>query len=258
MEIKINEKERIDELGINDLKIIQNKEYFCFGTDSVLLANFVESKRSNNVILDLCSGSGVIPVIISAKKKYKKIFGIELQKEMYELLKKNIEYNNLEEKIVGINEDIKNIKEIKKVVLENTNSEKIDIIVCNPPYKTLGTGFKTKHDVKTIAKCEVMCNLEDVIKTSSKLLSKKGRLYLVHKPERLTDLICVGRKYNLEAKEIRFVYPQVNKKASIVLVSYIKEGGNETKVLEPLIEYNEDMSYTKEIYNIYGIDEKQI
>ena len=258
MEIKINENERIDKLGINDLKIIQNKEYFCFGTDSVLLANFVESKRSNNVILDLCSGSGVIPIIISAKKKYKKIFGIELQKEMYELLKKNIEYNNLQQKIVGIKEDIKNIKNIKKIVLENTGSEKVDIIVCNPPYKTLGTGFKTKHDVKTIAKCEVMCNLEDVIKTSSKLLSKKGRLYLVHKPERLADLICIGRKYNLETKEIRFVYPQVNKKASIVLVSYIKEGGNETKVLEPLIEYNEDMSYTKEIYNIYGIDEKQI
>lgn len=256
MEIKINENERIDELGINDLKIIQNKEYFCFGTDSVLLANFVKSESSNNVILDLCSGSGVIPVIISAKKKYKKIFGVELQKEMYELFQKNILYNNLEEKIVDINENIKNIKEIKKEVLENTGSEKVDIIVCNPPYKTLGTGFETKHDVKTIAKCEVMCNLEDVIKTSSKLLSKKGRLYLVHKPERLADLICIGRKYNLEAKEIRFVYPQVNKKASIVLVSYIKEGGNETKVLEPLIEYNEDMSYTKEIYNIYGIDKK--
>lgn len=252
MEIKINEKERIDELGINDLKIIQNKEYFCFGTDSVLLANFVKSDSSNNVILDLCSGSGVIPVIISAKKKYNKIFGVELQNEMYDLFKRNIIYNNLQKKIVGINGDIKNIKEIKRLVLENTASEKIDIITCNPPYKSLGTGFKTKHDVKTIAKCEVMCNLEDVLKTSSKLLSKKGRLYLVHKPERLADLICIGRKYNLEAKEIRFVYPQVNKKASIVLVSYIKEGGNETKVLEPLIEYNEDMSYTKQLIEIYN------
>ena len=252
MEIKINENERIDELGINELKIIQNKEYFCFGTDSVLLANFIKSERKSNVILDLCSGSGVIPVIVSAKKNYKKIFGIELQKEMFDLFKKNILYNNLEEKIVGIHEDIKNVKEIKKVVLENTGSEKIDIIVCNPPYKTLGTGLKTKHDVKTIAKCEVMCNLEDVVKTASKLLSKKGRLYLVHKPERLADLICIGRKYNLEAKEIQFVYPQVNKKASIVLISYIKDGGNETRVLEPLVEYNEDMTYTKEILKIYN------
>lgn len=252
MEIKINENERIDELGINELKIIQTKEYFCFGTDSVLLANFIKSERKSNVILDLCSGSGVIPVIVSAKKNYKKIFGIELQKEMFDLFKKNILYNNLEEKIVGIHEDIKNVKEIKKVVLENTGSEKIDIIVCNPPYKTLGTGLKTKHDVKTIAKCEVMCNLEDVVKTASKLLSKKGRLYLVHKPERLADLICIGRKYNLEAKEIQFVYPQVNKKASIVLISYIKDGGNETRVLEPLVEYNEDMTYTKEILKIYN------
>lgn len=254
MDIKLNDNERIDELGINDLKIIQNKEYFCFGTDSVLLANFVKSESSNNVILDLCSGSGVIPIILSAKKKYKKIFGIELQKEMFDLFKKNILLNNLNENIVPLNGDVKEVKKIKELVLKNTSSEKIDIIVCNPPYKTLGTGFETKHDVKTIAKCEVMCNLEDVLNTSSKLLSKKGRLYLVHKPERLSDLIALGRKYNLEAKEIRFVYPKIDKKASIVLISYIKDGGNETKVLEPLIEYNEDMSYTKEIYDIYGMN----
>jgi hypothetical protein len=110
---------------------------------------------------------------------------------------------------------------------------------------------KTKHDVKTIAKCEVMCNLEDLLKVSSKLLSKGGRLYIVHKPERLSDLIAIGRKYNLEAKEIKFVYPKLNMKPSIVLISYIKDGGNETKVLEPLIEYNGDGSYTKEFLDIY-------
>lgn len=258
MDIFLNENERIDDLGINNLKIIQNKDYFCFGTDSVLLANFLKSENSNNVILDLCSGSGVIPVILSAKKKYKKIFGVELQKEMYELFSKNIIINNLNKKIVSLNENIKNIKEIKKCVIKHTFSEKIDIIVCNPPYKSLGTGFETKHDVKTIAKCEVMCNLEDVFITSSKLLSKKGRLYLVHKPERLSDLITLGRKYKLEPKQIRFVYPKINKKASIVLISYIKEGGNETKVLEPLIEYNEDMTYTKEIYDIYDMDKNNI
>lgn len=256
IEVELNENERLDELGINNLKIIQNKEYFCFGTDSVLLANFVKSENSNNVILDLCSGSGVIPIILSAKKKYKKIFGVELQKEMYELFEKNITFNELNERIVSLNSDIKDIKSIKEFILKNTSSEKIDIIVCNPPYKTLGTGFETKHDVKTIAKCEVMCNLEDIMNTSSKLLGKKGRLYLVHKPERLSDLIVLGRKYNLEAKEIRFVYPKVNKRASIVLISYIKDGGNETKILEPLIEYNDDMSYTKEFYDIYGINKQ--
>lgn len=254
--MKIRKNERIDDLGINDLKIIQNKEYFCFGTDSVLLANFVKSENSNNVILDLCSGSGVIPIILSAKKKYKKIFGVELQSEMYDLFDRNIKINNLEDSIISINENVKNIKDIRKKVTSIMEKDKIDIITCNPPYKEIGTGLTTNHDVKTIAKCEVMCNLEDIFITSSKLLGKGGKLYLVHKPERLSDLIYFGRKYNLEAKEIRFVYPKINKKPSIVLISYRKDGGNETKVLEPLIEYNDDMSYTDEIYRIYGINGK--
>lgn len=254
--MEIRKNERIDDLGINDLKIIQNKEYFCFGTDSVLLANFVKSENSNNVILDLCSGSGVIPIILSAKKKYKKIFGVELQSEMYDLFDRNIKINNLEDSIISINENIKNIKDIRKKITSIMEKDKIDIITCNPPYKEIGTGLTTNHDVKTIAKCEVMCNLEDIFITSSKLLGKGGKLYLVHKPERLSDLIYLGRKYNLEAKEIRFVYPKIDKKPSIVLISYRKDGGNETKVLEPLIEYNDDMSYTDEIYRIYGINGK--
>lgn len=250
--MEIRKNERMDDLGINDLKIIQNKEYFCFGTDSVLLANFVKSENSNNVILDLCSGSGVIPIILSAKKKYKKIFGVELQSEMYDLFDRNIKINNLEDSIISINENVKDIKDIRKKITSIMGKDKIDIITCNPPYKEMGTGLTTNHDIKTIAKCEVMCKLEDIFITSSKLLGKGGKLYLVHKPERLSDLICFGRKYNLEAKEIRFVYPKINKKPSIVLISYRKDGGNETKVLEPLIEYNENMSYTDEIYNIYG------
>lgn len=254
--MEIRKNERIDDLGINDLKIIQNKEYFCFGTDSVLLANFVKSENSNNVILDLCSGSGVIPIILSAKKKYKKIFGVELQSEMYDLFDRNIKINNLEDSIISINENVKNIKDIRKKITSIMEKDKIDIITCNPPYKEIGTGLTTNHDVKTIAKCEVMCNLEDIFITSSKLLGKGGKLYLVHKPERISDLIYFGRKYNLEAKEIRFVYPKINKKPSIVLISYRKDGGNETKVLEPLIEYNDDMSYTDEIYRIYGINGK--
>lgn len=254
--MEIRKNERIDDLGINDLKIIQNKEYFCFGTDSVLLANFVKSENSNNVILDLCSGSGVIPIILSAKKKYKKIFGVELQSEMYDLFDRNIKINNLEDSIISINENVKDIKNIRKKITSIMEKDKIDIITCNPPYKEIGTGLTTNHDVKTIAKCEVMCNLEDIFITSSKLLGKGGKLYLVHKPERLSDLIYFGRKYNLEAKEIRFVYPKINKKPSIVLISYRKDGGNETKVLEPLIEYNYDMSYTDEIYRIYGINGK--
>lgn len=254
MELNINE--RVDDLGINNLKVIQNSKYFCFGTDSVLLANYMRSDSNNNVIVDLCSGCGVIPIIISAKKKYKKIFGVELQKEMYELFERNICLNSLSSKVVSILEDVKNVKGIKEKILESIGSNKVDIVVCNPPYKSIGTGFETNHDVKTVAKCEVKCNLEDIFITSSKLLNQKGKLYLVHKPERLSDLISLARKYSLEPKEIRFVYPRINKKPSIVLISYVKNGGNEMKVLEPLIEYNDDLSFTDEMKRIYGIEKE--
>ena len=131
-------KERVDDLNLNGKKIIQNPEYFCFGIDSVLLANFVESNSSNNVIVDLCSGSGVIPVILSQKKKFKQIYGVELQKEMYELLKRNISINSLEKEIIAINSNIKEFR----------HESKVDVVVCNPPYKEVGTGVQNENKVK--------------------------------------------------------------------------------------------------------------
>jgi tRNA1Val (adenine37-N6)-methyltransferase len=234
--------ERIDDLNLNGKKIIQNPDYFCFGIDSVLLANFVDSNSSKNTIVDLCSGSGVIPVIISQKKKYKNIYAVELQKEMYELLLKNIKLNSLENEIMPVNANIK----------EFTVNEKVDIVVCNPPYKEVGTGVENENSVKYIARHEKECTLEDVFKCSSKILKQKGKLYIVHKPQRLTDLIDYARKYKLEPKKIRFVYPTVVSKPSIVLIEYVYCGGNEMNVLPPLIEYDENGNYTKDILNIYG------
>ncbi len=250
----LNAYERIDDLGINDLKLIQNKNFFCFGTDSVLLANFVSSNNKKNVIMDLCSGSGVIPIILSAKKEYSKIFGVELQDEMFDLLNRNIELNDLKEKIIPIQSDIKDVKYIREKIEDNVKRNSVDIIVCNPPYKTTGTGVLSDGKVKYIARHEVMCNLEDVFITSSKLLNSKGKLYLVHKPDRLSDLISIARKYRLEPKQIRFVYPKIESKPSIVLIEYVRNGGNEVKILEPLIEYDSDGNYTDEIYKIYGIN----
>lgn len=252
-----NNDERIDDLGVNNLKLIQNKKYFCFGTDSALLANFVESNSSNNVIVDLCSGSGVISLIMSAKKKYKKIFAVELQKEMYDLLERNVSLNNCSDKIVPVLEDIKNVKRIREKVVQIMGEEKVDIIVCNPPYKTDGTGILSEGEVKYIARHEVKCTLENVFSTSANLLNTKGKLYLVHKPERIVDLLCIARKYKLEAKKIRFVYPKVKSRPSIVLIEYVRGGGNEVKMLEPLIEYNEYGEYTDEIYEIYGMEKKE-
>lgn len=243
---------RLDDLNLNGLKIYQETNYFCFGIDSVLLANFVDSNSIKNNIIDLCSGSGVIPVIISAKKKYNKIFSVELQDEMYELLEENIKYNNLAEKIIGIKSDINDTNNIKERVRDIIGIDKVDIIVSNPPYKKKGTGISNENKVKYIARHEEKCNLEDIFKTASLLLKSKGKLYLVHKPERLVDLFDLSRKYKLEPKKVRFVNPRVNKAPTIVLIEYIKDGGNELKILDPLIEYDEKGSYTEEIYKIYG------
>lgn len=241
--------ERIDELGVNNMKIIQNDEYFCFGMDSILLANFVKSNSSKNVIVDFCSGSGVISLIISAKSKYKEIFAIEYQTEMFDLLDRNVKINNLENCIKTMNIDIKDTK-----VISNKISENIDIIVCNPPYKEIGTGIINENDIKFNARHESLCTLEDVFVSANKLLNVKGELYLVHKPERLSDLITLARNNNLEPKEIRFVYPKINLKPSIVLIRYVKKGGNELVIDKPLIEYKENGNYTDEIYKMYGID----
>ena len=241
--------ERIDELGINDMKIIQNDEYFCFGMDSILLANFIKSNSSKNIIVDFCSGSGVIPIIISAKNKYKEIYCVEYQDEMFNLLDRNIKLNKLENNIKAINEDIKNVKAISSKIEKN-----IDIIVCNPPYKEIGTGIINENSVKFNARHESLCTLSDIFVYANKLLNVKGELYLVHKPERLADLITLARNNNLEPKEIKFVYPKVNLKPSIVLIRYVKKGGNELIIDKPLIEYTEDGKYTEEIYKMYGID----
>lgn len=236
-------KERIDDLGINGKKIIQNIDYFCFGIDSVLIANFIESNSSKNEIVDLCSGSGVISIIASQKKKYSKIYAVELQKEMYDLLEKNIKLNKLEDKIIPYNLNIKDFN----------ISKKVDIVVSNPPYKEVGTGTENSNDVKYIARHEKECKLEDIFSCTSKILKQKGKLYLVHKPQRLADLITIARKYKLEPKKIRFVYPTTNSMPSIVLIEYVYYGGKELNILPPLYEYDENGNYSKEIHDIYGI-----
>lgn len=245
---------RYDDLGINNMKIIQDDEYFCFGMDSILLANFVKSNSSKNVILDFCSGSGVISIILSAKQKYKKIYAIELQKEMFNILKENVNINSLNDKISIINEDIKNFQKIRENIVENN----IDIIVCNPPYKEIGTGIINENEVKYIARHEAKCKLDDIFSAANKLLNVKGELYLVHKPERMADLITIARANNLEPKLIKYVYPRVDTKPSIVLIKYVKKGGNELIIDKPLIEYKQDGSYTDDIYKLYGIAKEEI
>lgn len=242
--------ERIDDLNLNGKKIIQDTDSFLFGMDSVLLANMV--KANDKIILDLGTGSAVIPVIISQKTQKNKIIGIEVQDKMYKLAKRNVLYNNLQDDIFIFKENIKNVNKIKENILKLTNKDKVDIIVTNPPYKKIGTGTTNDVDEKYIARHEVLCTLEDIFKASSKLLKYKGKMYIVHKPERLVDLLELARKYNLEAKKIRFMQPKKNMKPSIVLIEYVLGGGKECIVDSVLIEYEDDGNYTEEILNIYN------
>lgn len=252
---KLNKSERIDDLNINGLKVVQNKDYFMFGIDSVILSSMVKSTSSSNVIVDFCSGSAVIPILLTTRIKYKKIIGVELQKEMYDLADKNVKLNNLSNDICILNQDIKEYKEIIKYVRENVvKSGNVDVIVCNPPYKEVGTGVINENNVKYIARHEDKCTLEDIFISSSKLLKTKGKLYLVHKPDRLADLICLARKYNLEVKEITMLQPTKTKKPSIVFLEYVKDGNKGVNILPNILEYDEDGNYTDKIKEIYRME----
>ncbi len=248
--------ERIDDLNLNGKRIIQDTDLFLFGMDSVLLANMVKKTNKNTNILDLGTGSMVMPVIISTKTACNKIIGIELQEKMYNLAIKNIKLNNLEDKLQVLNMDIKDVNGIRKRIIDITGKDTVDIVISNPPYKKVGTGTENDTDEKYIARHEVKCTLEDVFKTASKLLKFKGKLYMVHKPERMADLITLARKYNLEIKEITYVLPSIDKKPSIVLLEYVLGGGNECTVNKCIIEYDENGNYTKDIYDIYNMEEK--
>lgn len=254
--IILKENERIDDLNINGLRVIQNKEYFLFGMDSVLLTNFVKGVKSSDVIVDLGTGSMVMPIILSAKTSAKKIVGVELQDEMYELAVKNIALNKLQERLSVVKEDIVNIKGVLSKVEAVTGAETVDIVITNPPYKQIGTGTTNLNSVKYVARHEEKCKLDDIFKLGSRILRSKGKMYIVHKPERIADLICIAREYNLEAKRIRFMQAVIDKPASLVMIEYVKDGGIEARVESVLIEYDENGNYTKDILEIYGMENK--
>lgn len=243
--------ERLDDLNIKGRKILQNTDYFLFGIDTVILANNVKCKPQD-IVMDFCTGTAVIPIIIDAKRECKSLIGIELQEEMYDLAKRNVELNNLGDRIDVLNLDIADVKSIRKYLLDKYGTESVSVITCNPPYKEVGTGLKINCNVKDIAKNEIKCNLETVFKSAASLLKSRGKLYMVHKPERIADLISIARKYNMELKSMRLMQPDITKRASIVLLEYVKDGGNECKIEPTLIEFDEKLNYTKDILDIYN------
>lgn len=234
--------ERIDDLQYKGLKIIQNTEGFCFGIDSVLLTEFAKDMKKNKTIVDLGTGTGIIGILLTKKVEASKVIGVELQKDVAQMAKRSVELNNLQNVMQIINEDVHSLS------LEKNS---FDYIVTNPPYKKRGTGIINKEDKQLISRHETTVNLEEWIEVASNLLKDNGAIYMVHRPERLNEIIQDLRKYKLEPKRIRFVYPKKNKDANLVLIKAVKYANEFLKVEKPLIIYNEDGSYTDEILKIY-------
>lgn len=245
MDIKLKENERIDDLEFKNLKIIQNEKEFCFGMDAVLLSDFAKDIKQNSKILDLGTGTGILPILLSGKIENTKIIGIEIQEKMAEMATRSVKLNNLENRIQIINEDIKNLNNIFE-------KETFDVVVTNPPYKANNTGLKNEYEGKVIARHEIKCNLEDIIFASKNMLKDKGTLYMVHRPERIVDICEILRKYKIEPKIIRFVYPKAGKEANLILVKAVKNAKKFLKIEKPLIIYKENGEYTDEILRIYN------
>jgi tRNA1Val (adenine37-N6)-methyltransferase len=247
-DILLKETERLDDLLCHGLKIIQDREDFCFSLDAVLLANFVTVKKGERVI-DLGTGSGVIPLLLSAKTGASYIAGVEIQERVAERARRSVRYNGLEERVKILTMDLKDAPQL----LEND----FDVVVTNPPYMEVGRGFINPQESKAISKHEIKCSLEDVIRVGAFLLKSKGRFAIVHKPERLVDLMCLMRKYALEPKKIKFAHPKVGKAPNILLIEALKGGKPQLKFCDPVYIHKEDGTYTDELMGIfYGPQEK--
>lgn len=234
-----------DLVYFKDIKIVQDKDYFNFSLDSILLPNFVEITRKTKKILDMCTGNAPIPLILSTKTDAK-IYGVELQKEVYDLAKETIKINNLDNQIELINDNIKNLKKI-------FDTETFDIITCNPPYfKKKDDSIINENKVKSIARHEIEMKLEDVMIISKALLKNEGSLALVHRTDRLIEIIELMKKHNIEPKRMRLIYPKVNMESNLVLIDGRKNGKEGLKILPPLYIHNDDNSYTSEVLEMFG------
>ena len=232
-------------LNFRDNIIYQNDDYFAFSLDSVLLANFVTIKLSDKKIIDFCTGNAPIPMLMSFRTKAR-IFGVELQKEIFSMGVQSVVENKMDEQIELINLDVKNIDSV-------IEAESMDIVTCNPPYfKYKEDSLVNENDVKSIARHEVMLNLEDVLKSARYVLKNGGTFAMVHRPERMIEIINLMQKYNIEPKKIRLVYPKKDKEANILLIEGIKNGKSGLKIMEPLFTHNDDGSYVDEIRKMFG------
>lgn len=238
--------ERIDDLQRKGYKIIQNTEKFCFGMDAVLLSSFAFVKAGEKV-LDMGTGTGIIPILLEAKTEGEHFTGLEIQPESAEMAGRSVALNNLNEKIDIVEGDI---KEASNIFGKNI----FNVVTVNPPYMNDLHGIKNPDMPKAIARHEVLCTLEDVVREASYVLKQNGRLYMVHRPHRLVEIIQAMKNYKLEPKRIRFVHPYEDKEANMVLIEALKGGKSMVKVEKPLVVYKDVNVYTDELLEMYGND----
>lgn len=244
MSITLLEGERLDELHRNGYSIIQNPAKFCFGMDAVLLSGFANVKPGETAI-DLGTGTGIIPILLEAKTRGEHFTGLEIQPESADMARRSVAYNHLEDKIKI---EIGNIKDAST----QFGASSFHVVTTNPPYMTGQHGLTNPNEAKAIARHEILCTLEDVIRESAKLLKPQGRFYMVHRPFRLAEIMCLMHQYGLEPKRMKLVYPFVDKEPNMVLIEGLRGGKPRITVEKPLIVYQEPGVYTKEIYDIYG------
>lgn len=240
----VREHERLDELHRNGYFIIQDPKRFCFGMDAVLLSGFAKAKKGERA-LDLGTGTGIIPILMEAKTEGEHFTALEIQPESADMARRSVLYNHLEEKIKIITGDIKDASSL-------FGASSFDIITTNPPYMIGEHGLSSASEAKAIARHEVLCTLEDILRESAKLLRPGGRFYMVHRPFRLAEIMSRMVEYKIEPKRMQLVYPYVDKEPNMVLIEGLRGGKSRLTVEKPLIVYKEQGGYNDEIYDIYG------
>lgn len=244
MTIDLLPNERLDELHRNGYKIIQNPERFCFGMDAVLLSGFASALEGEKV-LDLGTGTGIIPILMAAKTPADHLTGLEIQEESADMARRSVAYNDLEDRIDIVTGDIKDASNL-------FGASSFDVITTNPPYMIADHGLVNPDEAKALARHEIKCTLEDVISQSAKVLRPGGRFFMVHRPFRLSEIFTLMTTYKLEPKRMRMVYPYLDAEPNMVLIEGVRGGKPRLSVEKPLIVYKERGKYTDEIYDIYG------
>ena len=244
MENSLKPGERIDDLQRNGYRIIQDENRFCFGMDAVLLSGFARVKKGDRV-LDLGTGTGIIPILLEAKTQGGHFTGLEIQPDSADMARRSVALNGLQEKIDIVTGDIKEAADL-------FGASSFDVVTTNPPYMIGQHGIANPDEAKAIARHEVLCTLDDILRESARLLKPGGHFFMVHRPFRLAEIICGMREYGIEPKRMKMVHPFIDKEPNMVLIEGTRGGKPRMTVEKPLIVYKEPGVYTDEIYDVYG------